>query len=78
MANNRMYLGCSCGDRFFLGKYYPYHWEVGSWTDDFEKKLNRWLYAHRHAHKEDGMGGEKDGRAPWALITEMGEDKKDA
>ena len=70
MANNRLYIACPCGDSLFLGKYYPHHWEIGQWTDKFDKKVNAWLYKHRHAHKGDTLWGEANGRAPFTLVTE--------
>lgn len=61
MANNRLFLKCKkCGERFFLGKYYP---STGWYTDaDYYKnsamhdKLNTWFDAHMHEYRDHLFG----------------------
>ena len=61
MANNRMYLKCSCGKTIMLAKYYPGPgWYVQGGEGDidiltkYEDLLNEWLDEHTHCDKTDG------------------------
>jgi hypothetical protein len=69
MANNRIYLRCTCGEELLLAKYWPYHGGWTHWTgpQDPEDHLANWLLAHSHDISQWGI----EGGAPFSLKYEI-------
>ena len=55
MANNRMFLKCSCGEEFMIAKYYPASsWYVPSnqGPEEFIDALTEWLGKHSECDEQ--------------------------
>jgi hypothetical protein len=64
MANNRMYLHCTCGAQWLLAKHFGAEWSLRAYKDgqiadlgsgEFEEQLQEWL--DEHAWCESGSNG---------------------